>query len=70
MVSNDSLLRLFSFGQSLQKLTSVRDWRPYWPTHNSKSGDEGMIPNQQQSVEQDDWEIDAVRFSYSPFPRV
>lgn len=26
-----------------------------------------MIPNQQQSVYQDDWEIDTVRFFYSPF---
>lgn len=65
MVSNNSLHRLFSFGQS-----QAGDWQPYWPTHNSKSRDEGMIPNQQQSVEQDDWEIDTVRFFYSPFSRV
>lgn len=69
MVSNNSLPRLF-FGQSFQKLTCAGDWQPYWPTHNSKSRDEGMISNQQQSVEQDDWEIDTVRFFCSPFSRV
>ncbi|KAE8542742.1 hypothetical protein D1P53_000804 [Cryptococcus gattii VGV] len=66
MVSNNSLPRLFSIGQSLQKHTSAGDWQPYWPTHNNKSRDEGMIPNQQQSVEQDDWEIDTQEAPKKP----